>query len=111
MNNLDFSTFSQVEMHVGTITHAEPFPEARQPSIKVWIDFGPLGQRKSSAHITDYYTPETLIGTQVIAVLSFPAKQIGKFMSECLVLGAIDAEDKVVLLRPDKPVENGLRIW
>ncbi len=107
--NLTWSEFTAVQMHVGTVIAVHPFPEARNPSYQLRIDFGPLGIRKSSAQITVLYEPEDLVGRQVIAVLNFPPKQIANMMSECLVLGAV--EDKVVtLLRPDTPVADGTRI-
>ncbi|MFT6000068.1 MAG: tRNA-binding protein [Neolewinella sp.] len=106
---LTWQEFTRVQMHVGTVLSAEPFPEARNPSYKLKIDFGPLGERKTSAQITDLYQPEALIGRQVIAVLNFPPKQIANIMSECLVLGG--TEGKVVtLLRPDVPVADGTRV-
>lgn len=108
---LAWETFSAVDMRVGTVLRAEAYPEAQRPAIKLWIDFGPeLGQRKSSAQLTHHYTPESLVGRQVVAVVNFAPKQVGKFMSECLVLGAVDQAGAVVLLHPDIPVANGLRI-
>jgi tRNA-binding protein len=96
---------------VGTVTRAEPFPEARRPAIKLWVDFGgEIGERKSSAQITQHYEPEALVGRQVIAVVNFPAKQIGPFMSEFLTLGLHDDDGNVVLVAPDKPVPNGARL-
>lgn len=107
---LTWPEFTRVEMRVGTVISASPFPEARNPSYILVIDFGPLGQRKTSAQITDLYAPEDLVGRQVIAVVNFPPKQIANMMSECLVLGAV-GDDKVVnLLRTDTPVANGTRI-
>lgn len=106
---LNFETFEQVDMRCGTILRAETFPEARKPAIKLWIDFGVLGIKKSSAQITTFYTPETLLGKQVIAVVNFPPRQIGPFMSECLVLG-VNGADGVILLQPDQKAENGIRI-
>jgi len=97
-------------MRVGTILHAEIFAEAKNPAYKLQIDFGPLGVKKSSAQITKFYQPEALIGKQIIAVVNFPAKQIGPFMSECLVLGAVDDDKGVILLNPSLNCENGLRI-
>lgn len=111
MEPLTWSQFTAVDMRVGTVLRAEAYPEARKPAIKLWIDFGPaIGERKTSAQITHQYTPEGLVGRQVIAVVNFPPKQIGKFMSECLVLGSVDDEGVVTLLQPGLAVENGLRI-
>ena len=108
---LTWEEFEKTEMRVGTILEANDFPEARKPAYQLTIDFGAeIGVRKSSAQITKRYTKETLIGRQVIAVVNFPKKQIGKFMSECLVLGAVGKEGDVILLAPDFKVENGLRI-
>ncbi|RMA58009.1 tRNA-binding protein [Ulvibacter antarcticus] len=110
MNDLSWSEFEKVEMRVGTITEVSDFPEARNPSYKVIIDFGnDIGFRKSSAQITTRYTKEELIGRQIIAVVNFPKKQIGPFMSECLVLGAVEGKE-VTLLEPGLKVKNGLRI-
>jgi tRNA-binding protein len=109
--NLTFDQFLAVDMRVGTVIRAELFPEARRPAIKLWIDFGPeIGERKTSAQITDLYQPAELVGRQLVAVVNFPPKQIGKFMSECLVLGSVDANKVVTLLSPDRSIENGLRI-
>ncbi len=108
---LTWEEFEKTEMRVGTITEANDFPEARKPAYQLTIDFGDeIGVRKSSAQITAHYTKEHLRGRQVIAVVNFPKKQIGKFMSECLVLGAVGKDGDVVLLSPDFKVENGLRI-
>ena len=108
---LKFEEFERVEMRVGTILTAEDFPEARKPAYKLTIDFGELiGIRKSSAQITKRYPKEALVGRQIIAVVNFPNKQIGKFMSECLVLGAVGEEGDVVLLQPGFEVKNGMRI-
>ena len=108
---LTFDDFLKVDIRVGTVVHAEPYPEARKPAIKLWIDFGDgIGERKTSAQITRHYQPETLIGRQVVAVVNFPAKQIGKFMSECLVLGLPDEAGEVVLLRPDQTIPDGGRM-
>lgn len=110
-DTISFDDFLKVDIRVGTITRAEPYPEARKPAIKIWVDFGPeIGERKSSAQITKHYDPETLPGKQVVAVVNFPAKQIGKFMSEFLVLGLADEEGQIVLLGPDHPVPNGGRM-
>ncbi|MGC2857262.1 tRNA-binding protein [Novispirillum sp. DQ9] len=109
--SLTFDQFLAVDIRVGTVVRAEPFPEARRPAIKLWIDFGPeIGQRKTSAQITDHYAPDALVGRQVVAVINFPPKQIGPFMSECLVLGLPGAEGGIVLLRPDAPVPDGGRV-
>ncbi|MCW4468051.1 tRNA-binding protein [Flavobacterium sp. MFBS3-15] len=108
---LTWEEFEKTEMRVGTIIEANDFPEARKPAYQLTIDFGAaVGIRKSSAQITRRYAKEDLIGRQVVAVVNFPKKQIGKFMSECLVLGAVGQEGDVVLLAPDFKVENGLRI-
>ncbi len=103
--------FFAIEMHVGTVLHAEPFPEARKPSIRMEIDFGPvLGVRRSSAQLTVHYTPEQLVGRQVVAVTNIGERRIAGFVSECLVLGAMPTATEVVLLTPDRRVENGTRI-
>ena len=108
---LTWEEFEKIEMRVGTVTAAEAFPEARKPAYKLTIDFGEaIGERRTSAQITKRYTPDDLVGRQVVAVVNFPKKQIGKFMSECLVLGAVGQEGDVVLLSPDFKVANGLRI-
>ncbi len=109
MSEISWSDFERVDMRVGTIVRAEPFPEARKPAYKLWIDLGPLGERRSSAQITDRYRPEELLGRQVVCVVNFPPKRIGPFVSEVLVLGAY-ANHTVVLLRPDQAVELGSRI-
>lgn len=110
MSNLSWNDFAKVDMRVGTILVVDNFPEARNPSYKLQIDFGEeVGIRKSSAQITKRYTKEDLIGKQVIAVVNFPKKQIATFMSECLVLGAVEADD-VILLQPSTKVKNGLKI-
>ena len=106
-----FDDFAKVDIRVGRVTRAEPFPEARRPAIKMWIDFGPeLGERKSSAQVTAHYTPDALVGRQVVAVVNFPPRQIGRFMSEVLVLGLPDAQGEVVLLSPDRDVPEGGRM-
>lgn len=109
--DISFDEFLAVDIRVGTVVDAQPFPEARKPAIKLWVDFGePIGVKKSSAQITVHYTPEALIGQQVAAVVNFPPRQIGKFMSEILVLGFSDSNGAIVLIRPDKPVPNGSRM-
>ena len=108
---ITFDDFMKVEIRVGRVTRAEPFPEARKPAIKMWIDFGPeIGERKTSAQVTAHYTPETLTGRQVMAVTNFPPRQIGPFMSEVLVLGLADADGEIVLLSPDQEVPVGGRM-
>jgi len=109
-NDLSWDEFERVEMRVGTIMTVSDFPEARKPAFQLQIDFGDaIGIRKTSAQITKKYDRTELVGKQVIAVVNFPKKQIANFMSECLVLGAVDG-DAVTLLSPDLPVKNGLRI-
>lgn len=103
--------FLKIDIRVGTVVDAQPYPEARKPSLKLWIDFGPeIGVKKTSAQITVHYRPETLIGRQVAAVVNFPPRQIGKFQSEVLTLGFPDAEGAVVLIAPDQKVPNGGRL-
>ena len=107
-----FDDFQKVDIRVGTIVDVEAFPEARKPAFKLRIDFGPeIGVKKSSAQVTKYYTPETLMGRQVAAVVNFPPRQIGKFMSEVLTLGVPDAEGAVVMIRPDQAVPNGGKLF
>ncbi len=109
---ISFDDFLKVDIRVGTIVSAEPFPEARKPAYKLVIDFGPvIGTRKSAAQITEHYAIDDLPGTQVAAVVNFPPRQIGKFMSEVLTLGFPDAAGKVVLMRPSTPVPNGGRLF
>ena len=108
---ITWADFEKVEMRVGTIEEVNDFPEARKPAFQLTIDFGAvIGIRKSSAQITKHYTKEALTGRQIIAVVNFPKKQIGKFMSECLVMGAVAGDGDVILLSTDFKVENGLRI-
>ncbi|WP_300541483.1 tRNA-binding protein [Maricaulis sp.] len=102
--------FLKLDIRVGTVTRAEPFPEARKPAIKLWVDMGELGEKKSSAQITEHYTPEELVGRQVLAVVNFPPRQIGPIRSEILVLGASDAGGAIILLGPDQKVPNGSRM-
>ena len=112
MKQINWSHFEQVELRTGTIIKAEEFPEARKPAFKLTIDFGEeVGIKKSSAQITDHYTAQQLKGKQVIAVVNFPPKQIGPFMSECLVTGFPDSDGKVVLAVPDKKVDNGMKLF
>jgi tRNA-binding protein len=107
-----FDQFLAVDIRVGTILSAEPYPEARKPAIKLVIDFGPvIGEKRSSAQITENYEIARLVGRQVAAVVNFPPRQIGKFMSEVLTLGFPDARGHVVLISPDKPVPNGARLF
>jgi len=107
-----YDDFARVDVRVGTVTDAQPFPEARRPAIKLWVDFGPeLGIKKSSAQLTVHYTPEQLKGRQVAAVVNFPPRQIGKFMSEVLVLGFPDPDGAVVLIVPERPVPNGGKLF
>ncbi|MGH1364259.1 MAG: tRNA-binding protein [Calditrichia bacterium] len=107
---LTWQEFENVELRSGTIIDAQPFPEARRPAYKLWIDFGELGIKKSSAQITEHYQLDELIGKQILAVVNFPPKQIGPFMSECLVTGLIQSDGSVILAVPDKAVDNGLRL-
>ena len=108
---LQWSEFERVEMRIGTILEVNDFPEARKPAFQLLIDFGSaIGIKKSSAQITKRYTKEDLVGKQIVAVVNFPRKQIGTFMSECLVLGSVGDENDIVLLTSDIKVENGLRI-
>ena len=109
---ISIEEFMKVDIRVGEITRAEPFPEARKPAFKIWVDFGPdLGVRKSSAQITRHYDVETLEGRKVLAVVNFPPRQIGPVMSEILVLGVPDDDGEVVLLKPDKDVPVGGRMF
>ena len=107
---ISWADFERVDMRVGVITDAQPFPEAKNPALKLSIDFGPLGVKRSSAQITDRYAPGDLVGRRVVAVVNFPPKQIGPFVSEVLVLGAYDEHGEVILLRPDFDVTPGSKI-
>jgi len=112
MTEISFDDFMKVDIRVGVVIRAEPYPEARIPAIKLWINFGgDLGEKKSSAQLTDHYTPEALIGTTVMAVVNFPPRQIGQVMSEVLVLGVPDAKGAVVLMRPDMDIPAGGRLF
>ncbi len=112
MPTISFDDFMKVDIRVGVIVSAEPFPEARKPAIKLRLDFGPeIGEKKSSAQITRYYTPEALVGKRVLAVVNFPPRQIGKFMSEVLTLGVPDEAGEVVLISPDIDTPVGGRMF
>ena len=109
---ITYADFEAVDIRVGTITRAEPYPEARKPAIKLWVDFGgDIGEKRSSAQITAHYAPDMLVGKQLLAVVNFPPRQIGKVISEVLVLGMPDAAGEVVLVRPDLPVPNGGKLF
>ncbi|MTH35648.1 tRNA-binding protein [Paracoccus limosus] len=109
---ISYEDFEKVDIRIGRIIRAEPFPEARKPAIKLWLDFGPeIGERRSSAQITAHYAPETLIGKQVLAVVNFPPRQIGPVRSEVLVLGLPDATGQVVLITPDQQVPEGGKLF
>lgn len=111
MNTINWNDFEKVEMRIGTILEVHDFPEARKPAFQLVIDFGQeIGIRKSSAQLTKRYQKEDLIAKQIVAVVNFSKKQIGNFMSECLVLGSVGDENDIVLLSSDMPVANGLRI-
>ena len=112
MPEITYADFEKVDVRVGTIIAAEPFPEARKPALKLAIDFGPaIGIKKSSAQITQHYVIDELVGRQVAAVVNFPRKQIGKFMSDCLVLGFPDDNGAVVMVGVDRPVPNGGKLF
>lgn len=111
MADLDFDTFLKTDIRVGRVLRAEPYPEARNPSIKLWVDFGAeIGEKKTSAQITVHYTPDELVGRMVMGVINFPPRQIGKFMSEFLILGVPDADGGIVLVAPDQDVPVGGRM-
>ncbi len=109
---ISYEDFEKIDIRVGTVVDVQPFPEARRPAFKLFVDFGPeLGIKKTSAQVTVHYTPDSLIGRQVAAVVNFPGKQIGKFMSEILVLGFPDADGNVVLVHPGQTVPNGGKLF
>lgn len=109
---ITYADFDAVDIRVGRITRAEPFPEARKPAIKLWVDFGPgIGEKRSSAQLTRHYTPEGLVGRQVLAVVNFPPRQIGPVMSEVLVLGVPDEDGQVVLIGPGQDVPLGGKLF
>lgn len=111
MGDISFDDFLKVDVRVGRVVRAEPYPEARKPAIKMWVDFGgEVGEKKTSAQVTAHYDPDALIGRQVLAVVNFPPRQIGKFMSEVLVLGMPDETGEVVLVKPDQEVPLGGRL-
>ena len=111
MSEISFDDFMRVDIRVGKVIRAEPYPEARKPAIKMWIDFGDeIGERKTSAQVTAHYDPKALIGKQVMAVVNFPPRQIGRFMSEVLVLGLPDENGEIVLIGPDTQVPVGGRM-
>lgn len=111
MKEISWNDFEQVELRVGTVLRAEPYPEARKPALKLWVDFGPeIGTLKSSAQISVHYSPESLVGTQIVGVVNFPDKQIGAFMSQFLATGFADENGAIVLARPDHYVPDGSKL-
>ena len=108
---ITYDDFAKVDIRVGTVISVEPFPEARKPALKLFVDFGPqIGVKKTSAQIKHLYSPESLIGKQVLAVVNFPPKQIGSFMSEVLVLGLSNESNEIVLVEPERAVQNGQKL-
>jgi tRNA-binding protein len=107
---ISWQDFEKVDMRIGVVTDAKDFPEARRPALRLWIDFGPLGVKRASAQITAHYRSAELIGRRIVAVVNFPPKQIGPFVSEVLVLGAYNEAGEVILLNPDQPVAPGSKI-
>ena len=108
---VSWDVFNKLDLRVGTVERAESFSQAKRPAIKLWLNFGPeVGVLKTSAQITDHYQPEALLGRQLVAVVNFPPKQIANFMSECLVVGALEPSGAVALLGVDRPVDSGLQI-
>ncbi len=111
METIDWPDFARVELRVGTVVRVEDFPEARKPAYKLWVDFGEeIGERKSSAQVTDLYSKEELLGRQIVGVVNFPPKQIGPIRSECLVTGFYQEDGAVVLAQPERPVPNGAKL-
>lgn len=110
MKTIDWGDFTQIELRTGTIIRVEDFPEARKPAFKVWADFGELGEKKSSAQVTDLYTKEDLLGKQIMGVVNFPPKQIANFQSEFLLTGFVQEDGSVVLAVPDRPTSNGIKL-
>ena len=109
---ISYDDFAKIDIRVGTVSRVEPYPQARKPAFKLWVDFGPeVGEKNSSAQIAEHYAIESLVGHQVAAVVNFPPKQIGAFMSECLVLGFPDAAGRVVLIGPNQTVPDGGRLF
>ncbi len=107
---LKWKDFEKVEMRAGTVTDVQDFLEAKNPAYQIWIDFGDLGIKKSSAQLTKLYKKEEILGKQVIAVTNFPPKQVANFMSECLILGVVQEDKEVILIQPERKVKNGYRI-